>query len=57
MIFQGRMWGVDAWVEDMRDARKDRFAAWKAQVRSDWKPDLVSARCCFFFLGEGTAVQ
>ena len=51
------MWGVDAWVEDMRDARKDRFAAWKAQVRSDWKPDLVSARCCFFFLGEGTAVQ
>lgn len=42
-----------AWAEDMRSAKKGRFEAWKARVRSDWKPDLISGRCCFFFLDNG----
>ena len=25
--------------------------AWEARVGSDWKPDLVSGRCCFFLGG------
>ena len=44
---------LDAWAGRMHDEKKGRFTAWKANMRTAWKPDVVSARCCLFWLAHG----